>query len=104
MSRGPDVGTMLVRAVQAMAQRHGCLVIVSAADSCRWASATFNGERHRLSLSAQPTAMLDDWLTSLTESAFPQRGPLVADLTVSCVRRSPDTVTIELDILTLEGS
>ena len=52
MSRGPDPGTALVRALEANARRAGCPVRMTASDWTRWASATFTGARHDLTLEA----------------------------------------------------
>lgn len=104
MSRGPDTAVLVARAVQTMAQRQGCPVSVIANSSTRWASATFTGARHLLSLTAQPGAALDDWLANLADDDFTLRGHLVADVAISAVTRQPDAVAIDLDVLTLEES
>src|SRR3546814_1170120 len=48
MSRGPDAGTLLTRALIAAAAADGVACAITDADWTRWASATFTGAQHRL--------------------------------------------------------
>ena len=102
MSSGPDPGTALVRALEANARRAGCPVRLTASDWTRWASATFTGARHELSLEADESGPLDTWLTELPEAELPIRGHLVADIVISSVRRAGGLATIRLEALTVE--
>jgi hypothetical protein len=102
MSRGPDAHTLLERALLASAERHGCPLAVTASDMTRWASATFAGARHRLSLGATASAGLDQWIAALPEAELGLRGHLLADAVVAQVRRAGDSVTIEAEFLTIE--
>lgn len=102
MSRGPDPGTALVRALEANARRAGCPVRMNASDWTRWASATFTGARHELTVEADESGALDNWLTELPEAELPIRGHLVADIIVSSVRRAKGVATIRLEALTVE--
>lgn len=102
MSRGPDVGTLLARALTASAAAGGCPVTVAAADWSRWASATFTGARHSIELSAAPSPALIAWIAALPEAELVLRGHLVADLSVVAVRHADAGITIELEILTVE--
>ena len=102
MSRGPDPGTALIRALEANARRTGCPVRVNASDWTRWASATFTGARHELTLEADESGALDTWLTELPDAELPTRGHLVADIIVTSVRRAQGSATIRLEALTVE--
>ena len=102
MSRGPDPGTALVRAIEANALRAGCPVRMSASDWTRWASATFTGARHNLTLEADESGVLDGWLTELPETDLPIRGHLVADIVVMSVQRAKGVATVRLEALTVE--
>ena len=102
MSRGPDPGTALVRALEANALRAGCPLRTSASDWTRWASATFTGARHEVTLEADESGALDDWLTELPEVELPIRGHLVADIVVISVRRAEGVAKIRLEALTVE--
>jgi hypothetical protein len=102
MSRGPDAGTLLVRAIYRDSCRAGCPLEIVDADWVRWASATFTGARHALRWTALPSAILDQWLADLPETDLPLRGHLLADIVVAALRRTPDQVTIEIEALTLE--
>lgn len=102
MSRGPDAGARLERALIAMARNMGIDARVTAADWTRWASATFVGARHRLTLNAAPSATLDAWVTGLPEREFDLTGHLVADLAVTSTRRAGDMTEIAIEALTVE--
>lgn len=102
MSRGPDIATLLERALAASAVRAGCPLAIVEADWERWASATFTGARHRLTLCAQGGERLDAWLAMLPEMEFAIRGHLVADLTVVGVERASDKAAIRIEALTVE--
>ena len=102
MSRGPDPGTALTRAIEANARRAGCPVRISASEWTRWASATFTGGRHELTLEADEAGALDGWLAELPETELPTRGHLVADIVVTSVRRANGVATIRLEALTVE--
>ncbi|MEP9361064.1 hypothetical protein [Sphingomonas sp. KR3-1] len=102
MSRGPDAETLLRRALEAGAEAAGCPVTLVQSDWTRWASATFTGARHLLSLAAPPSPALDAWIAGLPETELRLRGHLVADLVVEHVRRAEDRVTIALEVLTVE--
>lgn len=101
MSRGPDAATLLARALTLGAEAAGCPIRIAASDWQRWASATFRGARHTLTIEAAPSLALDAWLAGLPETEFTLRGNLVADLTVERVVRA-EQVTVEIEALTLE--
>jgi hypothetical protein len=101
MSRGPDAGTQLERALVRDAAGAGIALAILAADRTRWASVTFSGARHRLSIAAAPSPRLDAWLAALPEAEFRLRGHLVADVALASERRG-ELVEIELEALTVE--
>ncbi|ATY34529.1 hypothetical protein CVN68_09415 [Sphingomonas psychrotolerans] len=75
---------------------------MATADWTRWASATFTGARHALTLTASPGPMLDHWLVGLSEVEFALRGYLVADIHVTRMRREGELVTVTIEALTVE--
>src|SRR3546814_17734342 len=99
MSRGPDAGTLLTRALIAAAAADGVAYAITDADWTRWASATFTGAQHRLTLSGAFTPALDDWLTALPAREFALLGHLVADLPLLAMRASPARIEAELPAL-----
>jgi len=103
MSRGPDAGVRLERALVASAAQAGCAVTIADASWVRWASATFTGARHTLWLVAGAGPALDRWLTDLPEADLPLRESLVADLAVANVARTGDQARITLEALTVEA-
>lgn len=103
MSRGPDAGTLLLRALRRDAAACGCAVDAEIAASTRWASATFTGARHRLMLCGAAGAALDAWLAGLPEADLPLRRHLVADVAVLAVRRGGERVSAEVEALTVEN-
>lgn len=102
MSRGPDAASLLERALVAGAKATGCAVTIPSWEVERWASATFVGARHVLTLASTRSPHLDQWLTALPEAEFALRGHLVADLKVMRVIRDGDAVSAMLEILTVE--
>lgn len=102
MSRGPDAASLLERALLAAADAAGCPAVVVTSDWTRWASATFTGARHSLTLKAMASPALDRWLVGLSETEFALRNYLVADLVVVRMSRDADWVTVALEALTVE--
>jgi len=102
MSRGPDAATQLERALVAMSAAAGCPVAVIHADWTRWASATFTGARHTLTLTAGTSPLLDHWLVALPDAEFALRGVLVADIHVTRLTRDGVVATISVEALTVE--
>jgi hypothetical protein len=102
-TRGPDVGTLLVRALYRASCSAGCALEIITADWVRWASATFTGARHATTWTALPSPALDAWLTTLPEAQFELRGHLVADVVVQAVHRTSVSVTLEIEALTVEA-
>lgn len=98
-----DVGAVMVRALRGAALGAGCPVEISQSAWRRWASATFTGARHAITLSAPASAALDRWLGALPEAEFALSGHLVADLRVIAVQRIDGRTQAELEVLTLEG-
>jgi hypothetical protein len=98
----PDAGGQLTRAVRAA---FASPVEIEALDSRAWASITFSGERHRLTLAIageDAEASADSFLEDLGEREFVLRGHILAD--ISCVddARAPDLVRLTLEALTIE--
>lgn len=98
MSRGPDAATQLSRALE----QTGPGVIVVTRDATPWASVTFAGARHRLTLDAPATPGLDRWLAGLPETEFALRGHLVADLAVTGIELSNGRAVVTIEVLTVE--
>lgn len=102
MSRWPDAGTQLERALVRSAADAGIVLVVISADWTRWASVTFTGARHRFMVAAQPSAALDAWLASLPEAEFRLRGHLVADVAMASDIRASEQAEVTLEALTVE--
>jgi hypothetical protein len=98
MSRGPDVATQLARALEAS----GPGVTVARHETSRWASVTFAGARHRMTVEARATPELDRWLAALPGAEFALRGHLVADVTVASVEKSEEHARVVIEALTVE--
>jgi hypothetical protein len=94
---------LLLRAVEADAFGAGCIVRIAESDWTRWASATFNGARHTLSLDAEDSPALEIWLAGLPDANLPIRGHLLADMVIKRVRRADGVATIALEALTVEA-
>lgn len=104
MSRGPDCGTLLERAILAHAAAAKLSIRIVAATATRWASATFTGARHEILLEAEGDAGVQAWLDRLDDADLPVRGHLVADLAVVRTERTSARLAATLEILTVEDS
>ena len=102
MSRGPDVATLLERALVHAARVAGCEAVIAQASMERWASVTFTGARHQITLALSPKDQALHWLASLPEAEFALRGHLVADLSVDRIDRHATGCTASMSILTVE--
>lgn len=102
MSRGPDAATLIERALLASAERAACPVSLADSEMKRWASATFTGARHRITLVGAASPAVDAWLAELAEADLALRGHLVADIQVVHVRRAGEAVTAVVEALTVE--
>lgn len=102
MSGWPDAGAQLERALTRSAEQAGFALVIRAASWTRWASATFTGARHRVTVTATPSPAFDRWLAALPEAEFRLRGHLVADLVVTGERRTGELADAELEALTVE--
>lgn len=98
MSRGPDVATLLARALE----RNGPGVTVLQCQTKPWASVTFAGARHRLTIEARATAGFDRWLAALPDAEFALRGHLVADLVVESIEHCDGRARVTIEVLTVE--
>ncbi|MEH3041477.1 MAG: hypothetical protein PGN21_15615 [Sphingomonas paucimobilis] len=97
MSRGPDVATLLERRLRITAEAAGVAIAIVASDATPWASATFNGARHRLTLESGDAGFAA-WLAALPEAELPLRGHLVADLIVTAA----DDRVATIEVLSVE--
>ena len=102
MSRGPDAGALLERALLRQVETAGIDLSIVSAGWTRWASATFVGARHDLLLAAPITPALDAWLAALPEAEFALRDHLVADLKVESRTRVGDRAELRIGVLTVE--
>ena len=104
MTRRCDPHRLLLRAVREKAERDGLAEIV-ATRSEAWASATFRGARHSLSLQLDGDGA-EDRATRLGETLdameFRLPGHLVADIALIARRSNPHGVSVEIEALTLE--
>lgn len=103
MSRGPDAATLLRRALERDAQRQGCALTISSLHSTRWASATFIGAHHRLTLDARDDPALARWLAVVPEAELTLRGHIVADATVIALTRRGGRAEATIEVLTVES-
>jgi len=98
MSRGPDIGTRLARALEAS----GPGVAVTGRSVTRWASVTFTGARHEIDCTAPASPALEQWFADLPEKEFAFPGHLVADLTIAGMTATPERIDFRIEALTVE--
>lgn len=102
MSRGPDAATLLARALGLSARRAGLDLSIRHADWRRWASATFSGARHEVTVEFPDGEAAIRWLDALPEAEIILRGHLVADAVVIRTHGEGDRLVAALEILTVE--
>lgn len=99
MSRGPDAATLLERALIASARFP--LTVVDTV-STRWASATFVGARHALTLAGDWSECADRWLVNLPEAELPIPRHLVAEVVVKRRLHDSTRFSATVEALTVE--
>ena len=99
--RGPDAGTLLIRALRNNALSAGVTMHVATIACTPWASATFVGTQHQLTILADPVPGLRDWIDGLPDAEFAMRGHIVADLTVDRSETIGDRKHVAIAVLTL---
>ncbi|WP_010187560.1 hypothetical protein [Sphingomonas sp. PAMC 26605] len=102
MSRGPDAATLLKRALERHGDAAGLEIAVRMAETTRWASATFAGARHQITLTLRDDAFGQAWLGALPDADLPLRGHLVADLAVIAITRRDARSIATVEALTVE--
>lgn len=102
MSRWPDAGSQLERALVRSAADAGIRLTIHTALAIPWASVTFTGARHRITIAAAPSPALSAWLAKLPETEFRLRGHLVADLMTAGEVAAGELIEITLEALTVE--
>lgn len=103
MSRNGQIGGAFVHALRQNALAAGCCVQVQSCDWAPWASATFAGARHRITLEAASTEAFNDWLAHLDEADLPVPGHLVADIAIAAVRCTGKVAEADIEALTVEA-
>ncbi|HXH16591.1 MAG TPA: hypothetical protein VNJ10_10730 [Sphingomonas sp.] len=99
--RGPDAGTLLIRALRTCATAANLTIHVESIACTPWASATFVGTQHRLTIAADPVPGLREWIDALPDAEFIMRGHIVADLAVDRVETVDGRTHVALAVLTL---
>jgi hypothetical protein len=100
LSRGPDAGTLLVRALRTLGAAFD--VRVDSIAGRPWASATFVGARYVVRLAAPSVPGVRSWFAALPGATFVLRGHIVADLCVDAVETIDDECRATLTVLTLQ--
>lgn len=80
----------------------GCAVRVRAHHSRHWASATFTGTRHALTLTGAASPALDAWLAGLRDAEFDTARELVADLALVERSGTGGAVVARIEALTVD--
>lgn len=99
--RGPDAGTLLIRALRGQANAAGVTMHVESIACTPWASATFVGTQHRLTIAADPVPGLREWIDALPEAEFVVRGHVVADLAIERIETIGEGALVTIAVLTL---
>ena len=102
----PVAGTELRRALRSYFEGLGAPVAFESSTSRPWASITFSGERHHLTLCLPgpgAQAAVDAFLDGLAEREFALRGHVLADIEAAGIQRDADgQIRLTLEALTVE--
>jgi len=99
-----DPGTLLLRALDESLHAAGCVATVDHRGARAWASITFEGSQHRLTVAAQPGAAIEGWLAALPEAELPMRRHVALEPAIDRVERRADAVVAELCVLVLQDA
>jgi hypothetical protein len=102
-----DAATALLRALQSRLGGFAGEVAIDELVSRNWASVTFTGARHRLSLrlvGVDAGAAADIFLAGMEEAEFDLRDHILADIVLARQAREEASVTLFLEALTVEKS
>lgn len=81
---GRDAARSLIAALAAMALTAQITLTIAETQERPWASATFNGARHVVSVELDGDGVaIDRWLAALPEAQFAMRHHIVADIAVA---------------------
>ena len=104
----PGAGMELKRALRAWFTGLGAPLTFEGLECRPWASITFSGERHRLTLCLPgpgAQAAVDAFLDGLAEREFALRGHILADIEPAGIARDADgQIRLTLEALTVEDS
>lgn len=92
----------LARALTASALASGVAMAIEEHRSHPWASATFVGTQHALTLAAAPTAALGSWIAALPDADLSLAGHLIASIAVDRIEEAGGAAALSLTVLTLE--
>jgi hypothetical protein len=107
MTAPPGAGDALKRALRANFVKLGAAVAIESLASRPWASITFSGERHRLSLCLPgpgAAAAADAFLDGLAERDFALTGHVLADIVLAERGDEDEQVRLILEALTVAES
>lgn len=103
---GTAAGEELKRALRVIFVMFGAAITFDTIVSRPWASITFSGERHRLSLCLPgpgAQAAVDAFLDGLEDRDFALRGHILADIEATGIQRDADgQIRLTLEALTVE--
>ncbi len=101
MSRRADPAILLERALVTDAAASGARIAIEGIASTRWASATFVGERHRMTVVSEDEPCRA-WLAGLVDAELPLRGHLVADVGIVEQAWQDGRLNATIEVLTVE--
>lgn len=102
MSRGPDPTARVAAALAQLAAARGIALVLTSARSSAWASATFVGTRHVLTMTSSDDPRLDALLGELPEAEFVIPGHVVIDCIGTAMGGDGIRAEVTIEALTIE--
>ncbi|WP_174292194.1 hypothetical protein [Sphingomonas bacterium] len=98
------VEARLAHTLTAAGRAVGLDISVTEHRSRSWASATFAGAQHAITLAAPRSPALGGWVATLPDAELPLTGHLVASIAVDRIEDDGADVTLTITALTIEAS
>lgn len=97
-----DAAPLLASALRRSAAAAGIAVDVVSVDERPWASLTFTGARHRLTLAADAGRGFDEWLTAIGSAMLRMRGHVAGEPALIERRTIAGRCHATLDVVTIK--
>jgi hypothetical protein len=97
-----DAAPLLSGALRRSAAAAGIAIDIVQAIERPWASLTFSGTRHCLTLVTKSVEHAEEWLASIGSAALPMRGHVAGEPALVARRQAAELIEATIEIVTIE--